>query len=176
MLSVAKCVLAPLWRFSEADVEEWFSDLCATSDGQVLAPDRRDFERRRVPRHGDCAVPRLLRPPLALQGTLPRSSLLPSAHRQATPLPRGVMAFSKELLQGLRSLGFSAEVPEMRSVDDDTRLRAPAPPAVFRRCVAEVASFAETDEALLRPPPPAQVLGQRLDDGLHGCSLQSWGG
>lgn len=57
--------------------------------------------------------------------------------------------FLQHLLQGLRSLGFSAE---LFSLVGATRLPASAAWAVFRRCVEEFASFAHSFDVLLDRP------------------------
>lgn len=58
-------------------------------------------------------------------------------------------AFSHGFLQGMRSLGFSAEVVDIRSLAYAARLCASTASSSYRRCVGEIVAFPESDEALL---------------------------
>lgn len=89
------------------------------------------------------------------------------------------MAFSQDILHGVRSLGFCAGVPEMRSHVDAARDIASAEFLFFRRCVGEFAFLVNVDDALLSHPPgfesTTRCLSPRMLSGLTAWAIVGWG-
>lgn len=73
------------------------------------------------------------------------------AHRQAVQRLCAApwVAFSIDLMQGLRGLGFSAEVPDMRALATSARLGASSESGLSQRCIDELKSVAGSHESLL---------------------------